>query len=166
MGCAQVQVGGAIVTRQVRLAGLPRKADALLHAALLRKGSSAAAVPALSTAFLAGYLVTWAAFSVAAVAAIISVLALTSLSARASAAVGAYGAVQSSLVLTACSDELRGRAMGLLSMAIGGLPIGMYLLGETAQHIGAPAALTLFNIVGVVVLALFLRRRPEAYSEI
>ncbi len=41
----------------------------LLHAALLRKGSSAAAVPALSTAFLAGYLVTWAAFSVAAVAA-------------------------------------------------------------------------------------------------
>ncbi|MDH4145585.1 MAG: MFS transporter [Acidimicrobiia bacterium] len=84
----------------------------------------------------------------------------------ASAAVGAYGGVQSSLVLTACSDELRGRAMGLLSMAIGGLPVGMYLLGETAQHIGAPAALTVFNITGFVVLAAFLRWRPEAYREV
>ena len=56
-------------------------------------------------------------------------------------------------------------AMGLLSMAIGGLPIGMYGLGELAQHIGAPAALTIFNVVGFVVLGVFLRRRPEAWHQ-
>ncbi|WP_347312871.1 DUF2182 domain-containing protein [Defluviimonas sp. SAOS-178_SWC] len=36
----------------------------LLYAALLRRGANAGAVPAISGAFLGGYLVTWAGFSV------------------------------------------------------------------------------------------------------
>ena len=84
----------------------------------------------------------------------------------ASGGVGGYGAVQSSLVLTTTDDALRGRAMGLLSMAIGGLPIGMYGLGELAQHIGAPAALTIFNVTGFAILVVFLRRRPEAWHQL
>ena len=41
----------------------------LLHAALLRRTGGAAPAPAISTAFLCGYLAVWAAFSVLAVAA-------------------------------------------------------------------------------------------------
>ncbi|MFN0090810.1 MAG: MFS transporter [Acidimicrobiales bacterium] len=81
----------------------------------------------------------------------------------ASVFVGAYGATQSSLVITSSSEEMRGRAMGLLSMAIGGLPVGMEVLGELAELLGAGWALAISNVVGVAVLALFLRRRPEAY---
>jgi len=79
----------------------------------------------------------------------------------ASVGVGVYGASQSALVLTSSDEAMRGRAMGLLSMAIGGLPIGMYLLGEFAQHVGAPWALVAFNVTGAVVLLVFLFRRPE-----
>lgn len=79
----------------------------------------------------------------------------------ASVGVGVYGASQSALVLTSSDEAMRGRAMGLLSMAIGGLPVGMYLLGEFAQHVGAPWALVVFNVSGAVVLLLFLLRRPE-----
>jgi predicted metal-binding membrane protein len=41
----------------------------LLYSALLRHGREADRVPAISTAFLAGYLVPWAGFSVVAAAA-------------------------------------------------------------------------------------------------
>ena len=37
---------------------------------------------------------------------------------------GLFAATQSTLVLTTVSEEMRGRAMGLLSMAIGALPVG------------------------------------------
>lgn len=40
----------------------------LLHSALLRRGTVASRVPAVSASFLAGYLVTWAGFSVMAAA--------------------------------------------------------------------------------------------------
>ncbi len=79
----------------------------------------------------------------------------------ASIGTGCFGAMQSALVITAVPDELRGRAMGLLSMAIGGLPVGMYLLGEVAQHVGAPTALVLSNLAGLVTLGVFLAWRPQ-----
>ncbi|MFN0025970.1 MAG: MFS transporter [Acidimicrobiales bacterium] len=79
-------------------------------------------------------------------------------------AMGLFGATQTALAITTTSAELRGRAMGLLSMAIGALPIGMYGLGELAQAFGAPAALVVFNIAGLSGLVLWLWRRPEVLS--
>ncbi|MEL7157404.1 MAG: MFS transporter [Actinomycetota bacterium] len=81
----------------------------------------------------------------------------------ASSFVGMFGATQSALVMTAVDDHMRGRAMGLLSMAIGMLPIGMAVLGEVSEAIGAPAALILANITGLCGLLLFLRARPQAF---
>lgn len=80
----------------------------------------------------------------------------------ASSFVGLFGATQSALVMTSVAEEVRGRAMGLLSMAIGMLPLGMITLGEVAEALGPQLALVISNLVGLTGLALFLWRRPEA----
>lgn len=79
----------------------------------------------------------------------------------ASSFVGVFGATQSVLVMTAVEPHMRGRALGMLSMAIGWLPVGMYLLGELAQAIGASGALVAANVAGVTCLWLFLAWRPQ-----
>jgi MFS family permease len=79
-------------------------------------------------------------------------------------AMGFFGATQTALAITATTAEFRGRAMGLLSMAIGALPVGMYGLGELAQGFGAPTALVAFNLAGLAGLLLWVWRRPEVLS--
>ncbi len=74
---------------------------------------------------------------------------------------GFFGALQGVLVMTVVPAELRGRALGLLSMAIGVLPLGMILLGEIAEAIGTRQALAISAGVGVLTLLLWLWRRPE-----
>lgn len=74
---------------------------------------------------------------------------------------GFFGATQTTLVMAAAPERLRGRALGLLSMAIGALPVGMYALGELAEWIGVADALTLNAVAGAVVLAIWSIRRPE-----
>jgi Na+(H+)/acetate symporter ActP len=59
------------------------------------------------------------------------------------------------------SADMRGRAMGLLSMAIGALPFGMLMLGFVAEAVGAATAVVVSAGVGIVVLALWLLRYPE-----
>jgi predicted MFS family arabinose efflux permease len=73
-----------------------------------------------------------------------------------------FGAMQGVLVMVAAGAEMRGRAMGLLSMAIGGLPFGMVLLGLAAQGLGPPVAVVLSVCLGLMTMAAWLRRRPEA----
>ncbi len=80
-------------------------------------------------------------------------------------AMGLFGSTQIALAITSTTVEMRGRAMGLLSMAIGALPIGMYALGELAQAVGAPTALVVFNLCGLLGLIVWVRRRPEVLSE-
>jgi predicted MFS family arabinose efflux permease len=82
----------------------------------------------------------------------------------AGAAMGLFGSTQTALAITSTSAELRGRAMGLLSMAIGALPVGMYALGELAQAVGAPTALVVFNLAGLAGLLVWARLRPEVLS--
>jgi MFS family permease len=74
---------------------------------------------------------------------------------------GFFGSTQSALVITEAPEELRGRALGLLSMAIGALPLGMAALGEVAERLGVTAALTLNTTIGAAVLAFWIWRRPE-----
>jgi MFS family permease len=77
--------------------------------------------------------------------------------------IGWFASTQSALVMTATDATRRGRAMGLLSMAIGALPIGMYTLGEMAEWLGAPAAIVISNVVGILALVGWLIKRPEAW---
>ena len=75
---------------------------------------------------------------------------------------GFFGSTQAILVMDAVSEERRGRALGLLSSAIGVLPLGMLAVGEIAEVFGASAAVTISVLSGAVLMTLFLRVRPES----
>ena len=80
----------------------------------------------------------------------------------ASSFVGLFAATQAALVMTSVDGSMRGRAMGLLSMAIGVLPLGMIVLGEVSEQLGAPTAIVVSNVLGVACVLIFLRARPQA----
>ncbi len=77
------------------------------------------------------------------------------------AGLGLFSSTQGALVMTSVSESFRGRALGILSTAIGSLPIGMYALGEVAEMVGAPAAVVGFNAIGFFVLVVWILRHPE-----
>lgn len=77
---------------------------------------------------------------------------------------GFFGATQSTLVLTIVDADMRGRAMGLLSMAIGALPIGTFLLGEIAEQIGASSAVVTMAVSGLLLLAAWVASHPEVLA--
>lgn len=75
----------------------------------------------------------------------------------------AFATTQAVLTMDIATDETRGRAMGLLSMAIGSLPIGMLVLGSIAEAIGPSPAVMGSAVLGAIVLVVSVRRRPEAW---
>ncbi len=77
---------------------------------------------------------------------------------------GLFGSTQTTLVMAAAPEALRGRALGLLSMAIGALPIGMYVLGESAERLGVTTALVVNAGIGAVALVVWNLRRPEVLA--
>ena len=74
-----------------------------------------------------------------------------------------FATMQGVLVMVTAGAQMRGRAMGLLSMAIGTLPFGMVLLGLVAQRLGAPAAVLGSAALGLAATAVWSLRRPEAW---
>ena len=74
-----------------------------------------------------------------------------------------FTTMQSVLVLVSAGPEMRGRAMGILSMAIGALPFSMLLLGAAAQLAGPSTAVMSSVIAGVTCIAIWTRFRPEAH---
>jgi predicted MFS family arabinose efflux permease len=77
---------------------------------------------------------------------------------------GFFAATQSTLVLTTVDINMRGRAMGLLSMAIGALPVGTFLLGEIAERVGASRAVVFMASTGLVSLCLWLLGHREVLA--
>lgn len=73
----------------------------------------------------------------------------------------AFGTMQGVLVMTSAGPEMRGRAMGVLSMAIGSLPFGMIGLGLVAQATDPALAVMISVVAGFVALALWMMRYPE-----
>ncbi|MGI9595191.1 MAG: MFS transporter [Acidimicrobiales bacterium] len=72
-----------------------------------------------------------------------------------------FGTTQSALVVTLVDESLRGRALGLLSMAIGALPFGMFSLGLLAQRTNPQLALTISVSVGFGLLVIWQAARPH-----
>lgn len=70
--------------------------------------------------------------------------------------------MQAALVMLTAPPAMRGRAMGLLSMAIGALPFAMLGLGLAAQWLGAPRSVMASATLGLLTMLLWSRRRPEA----
>ena len=78
------------------------------------------------------------------------------------AGIAGFATMQSVLVMVSAEEEMRGRALGLLSMAIGALPFAMLGLGVAAQLAGPVAAVAGSVSIGLVAVLLFCRRWPEA----
>ena len=78
--------------------------------------------------------------------------------------IGLFGSTQGTLVLTSVGDEVRGRAMGLLSTAIGVLPAGMIALGELAERLGARDAVLASVVAGAVLCSLWVVRHRQVLS--
>ena len=76
--------------------------------------------------------------------------------------VGGFVTMQFTLVTGAVDASSRGRALGLTSTTIGVLPFGAILLGLLAETIGVGPAIAASGGAGVVLLALWLLRWPEA----
>jgi len=71
----------------------------------------------------------------------------------------AFASLQSTIVLGRASDQLRGRAMGALTLAIGSAPLGTLEIGAATILLGAPLAVSLnagacAALVGVTALRL------------
>ena len=71
-----------------------------------------------------------------------------------------YTAMQSTLIYLSSPPELRARMMGVMSVFIGTAPIGFLHVGWLADVFGAPAAVTIMSMEGLVGLLLVYLRWP------
>ena len=62
--------------------------------------------------------------------------------------------MQMSLTMLLPKDEMRGAALGAMSLGIGGGPVGMLITGVVANSAGAPTALSINAVVGIAALSL------------
>jgi MFS family permease len=76
--------------------------------------------------------------------------------------ISGFATMQSVLVMVTAGDEMRGRALGLLSMSIGALPFAMLMLGGLAQAMGPVAGVVTISVTGLLLLAIWARLRPES----
>jgi MFS family permease len=85
-------------------------------------------------------------------------LALTALGGLGQAA---FASLQSTIVLGSASDQLRGRAMGALTLAIGSAPLGTLEVGAATVWLGAPLAVALNAGACAVLVAATALRLPR-----
>ena len=82
-----------------------------------------------------------------------------------------FGAMQATIMLLVSRDDMRGRGLGILTLAIGAGPIGGLMLGRMADAIGAPTAMTINAVLGLIAVGLVgllmpsLRGRMTSDSE-
>jgi MFS family permease len=68
--------------------------------------------------------------------------------------VAGFAVMQMTLVMLVSRDEMRGRALGVVSLAIGVSPIGALFIGGLASAIGTANAVTVNAVTGLALLAL------------
>jgi MFS family permease len=73
----------------------------------------------------------------------------------------AFAALQTTIVLGRSSDQLRGRAMGALTVAIGSTPIGALEIGAVALWLGAPLAVALNAGACALLVCVIAARLPR-----
>ena len=82
-----------------------------------------------------------------------------------------FGAMQATIILLVARDDMRGRGLGVITLAIGAGPIGGLMLGRMADAIGAPTAMTINAVLGLITVGLVgllapsLRGRMTSDSE-
>lgn len=73
----------------------------------------------------------------------------------------AFGAMQALLAIESAGPRDRGTALGLLSTAIGSMPLGMLVVGIAAELMGTRPALVLSSLVGLAALGALLTRSAD-----
>jgi MFS family permease len=82
-----------------------------------------------------------------------------------------FGAMQATIILLAARDDMRGRGLGVITLAIGAGPIGGLMLGRMADAMGAPMAMRINAVLGLITVGLVgllvpsLRGRMTSDSE-
>jgi MFS family permease len=71
-----------------------------------------------------------------------------------------FGAMQSTIIMLAAREEMRGRALGVLSLAIGTGPFGSLLMGATASAIHPVFTIRMSALLGIVSLAFIMVLMP------
>ena len=64
-----------------------------------------------------------------------------------------FSTIQAALVMLAAKNEMRGRALGVVSLAIGAGPLGSLVLGAAAGWVGPVRAIGLNALVGILITA-------------
>ena len=75
----------------------------------------------------------------------------------------AFATMQSTVMLTAAPPEQRSRMMGVLSSTIGTGQIGYLHIGILADHFGAPWAIAISTVEGLILLALCVKFWPALW---
>jgi predicted MFS family arabinose efflux permease len=74
-----------------------------------------------------------------------------------------FSVMQATIMFLAARPEMRSRAMGVLTVAIGAGPLGMLHLGWLADRLGAAAAVQIMAAEGLIALALIALIWPEVW---
>ena len=90
-----------------------------------------------------------------------SMIALAAVALTGAGAAG-YMTMLSVLVMLASTPEMRGRALGIASMAIGVAPVSMLALGVIAEAVGPSHAVAGCAVLGFVAMLLVTYRLPQA----
>lgn len=65
-----------------------------------------------------------------------------------------FGTMQSTIIVISASDEMRGRALGVISLAIGAGPIGALLIGLLAETTSPATGIAVFAVLGILSLSV------------
>lgn len=63
-----------------------------------------------------------------------------------------FSTFQTTIILSSVAESLRGRAMGVLTLAIGSAPLGMLFMGAVAAALSAPAAVAISATLGGLLI--------------
>ena len=77
-----------------------------------------------------------------------------------------FGAMQATIVMLVSREEMRGRALGVISVAIGAGPLGALMIGVFATAWGATSAIAVLAILGMVSLSLVALLMPSLRQRI
>lgn len=73
----------------------------------------------------------------------------------------AFGVLQATLMLMTSAQEVQGRALGILELAIGAMPIGILLLGSVANIVGVGPTTFAAGAMFVAILIVHAVRVPD-----
>ena len=72
-----------------------------------------------------------------------------------------FGTMQATIVVISSSEEMRGRALGVISLAIGAGPLGALLIGTLAEASSPAKAIVVFACLGLLSLSAIGLLMPE-----